>query len=110
MKNARGVGEFLLSSLYFFVIFVYLYSAPPKIAVISIVFSVLHETAHVLTAKLLGRRTDTFRLSFFGLYPDLSEGSRSSCIAIFAAGPAVNLISAAIATFFFSRTHSDTAL
>lgn len=99
--------RFVLLSMYFFMISIYLYSSPPSVLLICIIFSALHELAHIAVAKIYGRRTSAFRLSFFGLHPDLSEGTRSSCIAIFAAGPVINLISLILCEYFFKSTHSD---
>ena len=101
------IGRFVFFSMYFFMISLYFYSSPPSVLAICILFSALHEFAHIAVAKLLRRRTSAFHLSFFGLHPDLSEGTRASCIAVFAAGPAINLISLFICAYFLKISRSD---
>ncbi len=69
----------------------YLFSSPPRILLITLVSSLIHEAAHILTAKLFGREIHAFRFSFTAYRPDLGSGGAFSCAAICFAGPLSNV-------------------
>jgi len=95
---------------YIFIISLYLVSSPPKIMLLTLLFSALHEAAHIICAKALGREVSPWRFSFFGLCPDTSSGSALSTLFIYASGPAVNLAVSLVSIAVMRGGGSDTLL
>ena len=81
---------------YVFALLLMITSSTPFICISTAVCAALHEAAHVLCARAMGRRVRPISFSLTGLYPDLGSGSTLSCILIYAAGPAVNLLICAV--------------
>ena len=77
---------------YVFTVLLMMTSSAPFICISTAVCALLHEAAHVLCARALGRRVHPISFSLTGLYPDLGSGSALSCILIYAAGPVLNLL------------------
>lgn len=100
----------LLYASYIFIISLYIVSSPPRIMVLTLLFAAMHESAHIIMAKALGRGVSPFRFAFSGLYPDTSSGSVMSCLFIYAAGPLANLAAALIALSILRRGISNAML
>ncbi len=91
----------VLYAVYFFVISLYLISAPPFICLVTVICAAMHEASHLLCAKLLGRRVSPLRMGVTGIYPDVGCGSALSCILIYAAGPLFNMLVCIFCLAFF---------
>ncbi len=95
MTVTARTASFSRAALYFCYIFTILLMmtvSEPFICISTAVCALLHEAAHVLCARALGRQVRPISFSLTGLYPDLGSGTALSCVMIYAAGPAVNLL------------------
>lgn len=111
-KKAPGntLPKAVICATYIFIISLYVVSSPPRIMIMTLIFSAMHESAHILCAKALGRDVSPFRFSFSGLYPDLSTGTPISTLLIYVSGPAVNLVAVITAMSILRGGYSDATL
>ncbi|MBQ2863165.1 MAG: hypothetical protein IJE84_03230 [Clostridia bacterium] len=98
-------GTFFLLFTYVFTLLLYLFSCPLFILVTTLICALLHEGAHILSARLLGRRVGHTVLCPAGILPDVSCGGEVSGILIYLAGPLSNICICIAALIFLHRAY-----
>ena len=107
IASSGGRASALLCFCYVFTILLMITASPPFICIATVLCALLHEAAHVLCARAMGRQVRPLSFSLTGLYPDLGEGGTLSCIMIYAAGPAVNLLIAVLSLLILRCGYND---
>lgn len=100
-------SSFFLIYTYVFTLLLYLCSCPLFILITTLICALLHEGAHILSAKILGRRVNRPVLCPAGILPDVSYGGEISGILIYLAGPLLNICICILSLLFLHRAYDQ---